>query len=93
MIYFIIMDHIMKNMKKIREMKKEQLETEQLKKPTYSLSYVKLVTGKCNDDEYDKLIHTISDVERYMIWTTPFEILLKDIMKTTRKSTSIKNKK
>jgi hypothetical protein len=70
----------MKNMKKIREMRKEQIVKEN--KPKYSLSYIKLVSGKCKDDEFDTLIQSITDMERYMIWTTPFNILLKDIMKT-----------
>jgi radical SAM protein with 4Fe4S-binding SPASM domain len=93
LMFIIIMDHIMKNMKKIREMQKEQEDD----KPKYTLSYIKLVSGKgmdknclncdfkkeCCSKCYDKLIHSISDVERAMIWTTPFNILLKDILKNS----------
>lgn len=81
-------------MKKIREMRKEQEQS----KPKYTLSYIKLVSGKgmdinclncdfkgeCCSKCYDKLIHSITDVERAMIWTTPFDVLLKDILKNSR---------
>lgn len=73
------MDHIMKNIRKIREMQKEE------EKPKYTLSYIKLISGKCNDDEYDQLIHSITEVERYAIWTTPFDVLLKDLIKNSSK--------
>jgi len=86
----------MKNMQKIREMKKQQ-ELERIK-PNYTLSYIKLVSGKtqslnCSnclqenegcDKCYDHLVHNITDVERHMIWSTPFNVLLKDLLKNSK---------
>lgn len=88
------MDHIMANMKKIREMKKEQ----EAQKPQYSLSYIKLISGNRMEKDclncdfkkercskcYDKLINSITDMERALIWTTPFDVLLKDVLKNVK---------
>lgn len=90
------MDHIITNMKKIREMKKEEERANM--KPQYSLSYIKLITGTRMEKDclncdfkkercskcYDKLIHSITDMERVLIWTTPFDLLLKDVLKNVK---------
>lgn len=72
------MDNLINNFKKIREMqKKMDVEKE---KPKYTLSYLKIVSGKCKDDEYDHLIETMTDEERYKIKTTSFHVLLSEII-------------